>query len=75
MTFHNMFNKPLQLPWLRIHVPKYSAPLGDPLSILNILQSTVSMLSLSSLRTGVLHLNEKTYMNISEKVFYYSLDL
>ena len=34
MTFHNIYDKPLQLPLLRIHVPKYSAPLGDPLSIL-----------------------------------------
>ena len=34
MTFHNIYDIPLQLALLRIHVPKYSAPLGDPLSIL-----------------------------------------
>ena len=36
MTLHNMHSILLQIPKLRLEVPKCSAPRRDPLSILNI---------------------------------------
>ena len=38
-----MYDISLQLLWLRIHVPKYSAAPGDPLSILNF--SDISLIT------------------------------